>query len=685
MCALFANQDGMVSMVELIQLLTFAEIEYGAGQQPLTRVPIETLPTAALTYILNAFYHKDTNRDGLISSDEAPAWPYGLSVQDLTSSDAQTLFTTMDMLFESGTADAPTIASMYGGLVAGTLAWVMGQGELTEEHQVAFYAMMALADMDGTADATPSLSLGEAARIGLSLEWMAIADLNCDLMISLDEFVVGTTYASPPCNPSAAIPSCNFTVLSTMAGEFATTLPTTPGHKCSLLVLPGVNYPAPFQEGQPLCLPVREIEKAPCEPNSGGCDDADNATGIPTPASTRQRLSQDSSPSGMTRTSVVSRTHLHPASMAKSLGDKTRKASTLRRVAQMRQAMTAEGLPFSFHGKALTTLMDERRAAHKHRNDARRARASGAGSETRRASLAMFARAQKASKGPASTPKRARATRTGAKLREAGLGAIRRDKATGKYVRAQHPRATRAVRHEAGLKAAGRAVRSRVLGAAKVSRKRAGTRTSHTAHMDAATERVSPVTAPYVVKFTKPASCSAAQLLAKMDLEFSCTSPWSVAAMATYKMTGWNMAGYLGVGFMPSDTCLTAGAYTELQDATLMFINPASLQNVVVQKAWDRIMQEQPDSLSFLAVGGVQATLEIFKSYIEFLGVIYPDGVDQLRTWPEIDALSSVWQENPADRNMDYMTLGVDEVMFNLAYGFNDSLENVTAYENEFA
>lgn len=31
--------------------------------------------------------------------------------------------------------------------------------------------MMALADMDGTADATPSLSLGEAARIGLSLEW----------------------------------------------------------------------------------------------------------------------------------------------------------------------------------------------------------------------------------------------------------------------------------------------------------------------------------------------------------------------------------------------------------------------------------------------------------------------------------------------------------------------------------
>lgn len=41
---------------------------------------------------------------------------------------------------------------------------------------------------------------------------MAIADLNCDLMISLDEFVVGTTYASPPCNPSAAIPSCNFTV-----------------------------------------------------------------------------------------------------------------------------------------------------------------------------------------------------------------------------------------------------------------------------------------------------------------------------------------------------------------------------------------------------------------------------------------------------------------------------------------
>lgn len=42
----------------------------------------------------------------------------------------------MDMLFESGTADAPTIASMYGGLVAGTLAWVMGQGELTEEHQV---------------------------------------------------------------------------------------------------------------------------------------------------------------------------------------------------------------------------------------------------------------------------------------------------------------------------------------------------------------------------------------------------------------------------------------------------------------------------------------------------------------------------------------------------------------------
>lgn len=42
--------------------------------------------------------------------------------------------------------------------------------------------------------------------------------------------------------------------------------------------------------------------------------------------------------------------------------------------------------------------------------------------------------------------------------------------------------------------------------------------------------------------------------------------------------------------------------------------------------------------------------MEIFKSYIEFLGVIYPDGVDQLRTWPEIDALSSVWQENPADR-----------------------------------
>jgi hypothetical protein len=37
-----------------------------------------------------------------------------------------------------------------------------------------------------------------------------------------------------------------------------------------------------------------------------------------------------------------------------------------------------------------------------------------------------------------------------------------------------------------------------------------------------------------------------------------------------------------------------AGAYTELQDATLMFINPASLQNVVVQKVGSLVVTRLP-------------------------------------------------------------------------------------------
>lgn len=60
-----------------------------------------------------AAWEQDTNRDGLISSDEAPAWPYGLSVQDLTSSDAQTLFTTVTSTSSQPCARPRQPASRY--------------------------------------------------------------------------------------------------------------------------------------------------------------------------------------------------------------------------------------------------------------------------------------------------------------------------------------------------------------------------------------------------------------------------------------------------------------------------------------------------------------------------------------------------------------------------------------------